>query len=173
MVKTFLPIPQSTSIPTANRTTSGAQLFHTAIKLTFVPNQYCNLGCSYCYLGDLTENKDDPSDIVSQFHRIAHHLEHQGVLIDALLLHGAEISTLPAAILRDLFSAYTEYRQKYRLQLKALGRGGAPIHIKTNLYNFDKLRPSTKNSKFPFPAASICLSAFMRSCVPPRPGNQP
>lgn len=141
MVKTFLPIPQSTNIPTANRTASGAQLFHTAIKLTFVPNQYCNLGCSYCYLGDLTENKDDPSDIVSQFHRIAHHLGHQGVLIDALLLHGAEISTLPAAILRDLFSAYTEYRQKYRLQLKALGRGGAPIHIKTNLYNFDKLRP--------------------------------
>lgn len=141
MAKTFLPLTHSTKIPSANRTASGAQLYHTAIKLTFVPNQYCNLGCSYCYLGDLTENRDDPSDIVAQFHRIARHLGHQGVLIDSLLLHGAEISTLPASILRDLFSAYTEYRRKYRLQLKALGRGGAPIHIKTNLYNFDKLRP--------------------------------
>lgn len=141
MAKTFLPLTHSTKIPSANRTASGAELYHTAIKLTFVPNQYCNLGCSYCYLGDLTENRDDPSDIVAQFHRIARHLGHQGVLIDSLLLHGAEISTLPASILRDLFSAYTEYRRKYRLQLKALGRGGAPIHIKTNLYNFDKLRP--------------------------------
>ena len=48
---------------------------------------------------------------------------------------------MPASVLRDLFNAYTEYRSKYRLQLKALGSNGAAIHIKTNLYNFDKLRP--------------------------------
>ena len=51
------------------------QLFHQAIKLTFVPNQYCNLGCSYCYLGDLTENRDTYDDVVSQFHAIARHLD--------------------------------------------------------------------------------------------------
>lgn len=125
----------------ASETDSGTRLHHKAIKLTFVPNQFCNLGCSYCYLGDLTENRDDPSDVVSQFHQIANHLDHQGILISSLLLHGAEISTLPVPVLRDLFAAFTEYRAKYRLQLKALGGNGAAIHIKTNLYNFDKLRP--------------------------------
>ena len=157
MAKTILPLP---TIPTAGvpaldetaaadnatfqaaaTTKAGSRLHHKAIKLTFVPNQYCNLGCSYCYLGDLTENKDNPSDVVSQFNRIANHLNHQGILISSLLLHGAEISTLPASVLRDLFNAYTEYRSKYRLQIKALGSNGAAIHIKTNLYNFDKLKP--------------------------------
>ncbi|MEJ6013490.1 SPASM domain-containing protein [Corynebacterium sp. H127] len=118
------------------------QLFHQAIKLTFVPNQYCNLGCSYCYLGDLTENRDTYDDVVSQFHLIAGHLEHQGILIDALLLHGAEISLLPQPVLRELFQAYFDYRERYRSELKALGsRTLSPIHIKTNLYNFHVLRP--------------------------------
>ena len=80
MAKTILPLP---TIPTvgvpaldetaaadnatfqaAVTTKAGFRLHHKAIKLTFVPNQYCNLGCSYCYLGDLTENKDNPSDVV-------------------------------------------------------------------------------------------------------------
>lgn len=116
-------------------------LHHQAIKLTFVPNQYCNLSCSYCYLGDLTENRDDPSDVVAQFRQIAAHLEHQGTLIDALLLHGAEVSLLPPDVLRELFEEYTAYRRTYRLELKALGKGGAAIHLKTNLYNFHRLRP--------------------------------
>lgn len=118
------------------------QLFHQAIKLTFVPNQYCNLGCSYCYLGDLTENRDTYDDVVSQFHAIAGHLEHQGILIDALLLHGAEISLLPQPVLRELFQAYFDYRERFKSELKALGRRThSPIHIKTNLYNFHVLRP--------------------------------
>ncbi|MDU0478774.1 SPASM domain-containing protein [Staphylococcus chromogenes] len=118
------------------------QLFHQAIKLTFVPNQYCNLGCKYCYLGDLTENRDTYDDVVAQFHAIAGHLEHQGILIDALLLHGAEISLLPQPVLRELFQDYFDYRARHRQALKALGkRTQSPIHIKTNLYNFHVLRP--------------------------------
>lgn len=116
-------------------------LFHRAIKLTFVPNQFCNLGCTYCYLGDLTNNRDDPADVVAEFSRICEHLAHQGILIDQLLLHGAEISTLPEPVLRELFAFYTAYRRTHRLELKALGRGGAAIHITTNLYNFHQLRP--------------------------------
>lgn len=116
-------------------------LHHQAITLTFVPNQYCNLGCKYCYLGDLTENRDEYGDVVRQFWAIARHLEHQGVLIDVLLLHGAEISLLPQPVLRELFQAYTDYRDTYRVELKALGkRRQSPIHIKTNLYNFHVLR---------------------------------
>lgn len=116
-------------------------LFHRAIKLTFVPNQFCNLGCTYCYLGDLTNNRDNPDDVVAEFARICGHLGHQGILVDQLLLHGAEISTLPEPVLRELFEFYTAYRRTHRLELKALGRGGAAIHIKTNLYNFHQLRP--------------------------------
>ncbi|MEJ5920321.1 radical SAM/SPASM domain-containing protein [Corynebacterium sp. H78] len=117
------------------------RLHHKAIKLTFVPNQFCNLGCKYCYLGALTNNRDDSSDVVSQFQQIAAHLEHQGTLINSLLLHGAEISILPAPVLRELFAEYHAYRRHFRGELKALGRAGAPIHIKTNLYNFHVLRP--------------------------------
>lgn len=115
---------------------------HSAIRLTFVPNQYCNLGCSYCYLGELTEIREDNSDVVANFRRIADHLARDGVLIDALLLHGAEVSTLPEPILRELFEAYRTYREHWRQELKALGQPGrARIHIKTNLYNFHRLRP--------------------------------
>lgn len=122
--------------------TNATRLHHQAIKLTFVPNQYCNLGCKYCYLGDLTENRDTYDDVVAQFHQIARHLEHQGILIDALLLHGAEISLLPQPVLRELFQAYFDYRETFRGELKALGRRTtSPIHIKTNLYNFHVLRP--------------------------------
>ena len=45
--------------------TNATRLHHQAIKLTFVPNQYCNLGCKYCYLGDLTENRDTYDDVVA------------------------------------------------------------------------------------------------------------
>ena len=79
-------------------------LFHRAIKLTFVPNQFCNLGCTYCYLGDLTNNRDDPADVVAEFSRICEHLAHQGILIDQQLLHGAEISTLPIHIKTNLYN---------------------------------------------------------------------
>lgn len=131
---------QQLGIPTV--ASASSRLHHQAIKLTFVPNQYCNLGCKYCYLGDLTKNRDTYDDVVTQFHQIAAHLEHQGILIDALLLHGAEISLLPQPVLRELFQAYFDYRASFRSELKALGkRSVSPIHIKTNLYNFHVLRP--------------------------------
>ena len=36
------------------------------IVLVYVPNQYCNYGCKYCYLGKLTDNTDKYSDITSK-----------------------------------------------------------------------------------------------------------
>ena len=37
--------------------------FHKVESLVFVPNRYCNFGCKYCYLGDLTKNTDKYDDI--------------------------------------------------------------------------------------------------------------
>lgn len=37
--------------------------------LTFVPNSYCNFGCKYCYLGELTYQKEKTSDMAMQFRK--------------------------------------------------------------------------------------------------------
>lgn len=116
------------------------QLFHKAVKLTYVPNQFCNLGCKYCYLGHLTENTDKNHDVVPRFRSLLEHLESQGILIYLLMLHGAEVSTLPYAVLEGLFAEYARYCEKYRAQIKALSGQSPKIHIKTNLYNFDRLQ---------------------------------
>ncbi|QKF86118.1 putative sulfatase maturation enzyme, radical SAM superfamily [Campylobacter blaseri] len=115
--------------------------FFTHTNLTFVPNSFCNFGCKYCYLGKLTENKDKNGDVISSLKKILEKITDDGVLVSSLNLHGAEVTTLPREILEGIFQTYQDYTQKYKVQLKSLNKHGENgIGIKTNLYNFDKLR---------------------------------
>ncbi|WP_240309229.1 hypothetical protein [Corynebacterium pollutisoli] len=138
-------------------------LFHRAIKLTFVPNQFCNLGCTYCYLGDLTNNRDDPADVVAEFSRICDHLAHQSILIDQLLLHGAEISTLPEPVLRELFAFYTAYRRTHRLELKALARGGRRSTSRRISTTSTSCVRCSRSTRCPSRVASTCRSRCTRN----------
>jgi len=109
--------------------------------LVFVPNTYCNLGCSYCYLGTHTNKKIDTyTNIASNLKDIVNSFLEQGVLIETFSLHGAEPTTIPRKYLEELFSFIKDYHKKYKTELRTFGSKQSPIHIKTNLYNFSSLK---------------------------------
>lgn len=66
-----------------------------ARELVFVPNAFCNFGCKYCYLGQLTNTKENTQDMEESFKKIAARLKEQGVLISKVILHGAELTSAP------------------------------------------------------------------------------
>lgn len=110
------------------------------IAITYVPNSFCNFGCKYCYLGSLTDNLDDNKDVVSKLKIILSKLKEEGIVVHKVHLHGAEVSTLPKKVLKELFGYILKYREENYFDIKRLwGKQSEPIHIKTNLYNFDKL----------------------------------
>lgn len=109
--------------------------------LTFVPNSYCNFGCKYCYLGELTYQKEKTFDIAIQFRKIANKLKDDGVIITKVILHGAELTASPYEDVKELLEAISEYKKENLGWIKLLDKtkqGVGFISLKTNLYNLDK-----------------------------------
>lgn len=109
------------------------------IHLLYVPTIFCNMGCSYCYLGKLTDTQIDGQRAVETLRYTIEKFTRDGYIPYNLSFHGGEVTTLPAHILRDLFELSHNYYASYGTQIKSMGFELHPIHIKTNLYNFHKL----------------------------------
>ncbi|MEA2027933.1 MAG: SPASM domain-containing protein [Campylobacterota bacterium] len=109
-----------------------------AIHLLYVPTLFCNMGCQYCYLGDETEAKIDTSKAVETLKYAIANFTQKGYIPYNLSFHGGEVSTLPSSILEELFKFTKKYYQEYNHAIESFGYKHNPIHIKTNLYNFDK-----------------------------------
>ena len=111
------------------------------ITLTYVPNQFCNFGCKYCYLGKLTDNTDKHTDITSKLKDAVDEIKKAGYGVHRVHLHGAEVSTVPVKYLDEMFEYINTLFQEDMLERKIATNGiKAQAHIKTNLYNFDKLQ---------------------------------
>lgn len=114
------------------------QFFHKVEPLVFVPNQFCNFGCKYCYLGDLTKNTDKYEDIPERLQAALNKYTEAGILVNDICFHGAEITTVPKDVLDKTFQVCQNYFNKYYLELKSLGKTIGNISIKSNLYLADK-----------------------------------
>lgn len=113
---------------------------HKAVKLTFVPNSFCNLGCTYCYLGRLTDRREKTADMALNFTQIAAKLKNEGVVLSEVILHGAELTAAPAKDVENLLIAIDEYRSENSAYIGGLTHsrfGENYISLKSNLYNFD------------------------------------
>lgn len=112
------------------------------IHLLYVPTLACNLGCSYCYLGTQTTEaklKEDASRAVATLRHALAALDEANVLAFNLSLHGGEVTTLPPAVLDELFSMVREHYLRHFDAISALGHKKMAPHIKTNLYKFAPL----------------------------------
>jgi uncharacterized protein len=110
-----------------------------SIHLLYVPTLCCNLSCSYCYLGKQTTEAALKVDAQRAVHTLRHTLaalEEAGVLAFNVSLHGGEVTTLPPAILGELFGLIRSHYLANFDALNALGHKKSSPHIKTNLFKF-------------------------------------
>lgn len=113
-----------------------------AIHLLYVPTLCCNLSCSYCYLGKQTTEaalKLDAQRAVQTLRHTLDALQAAGVLAFNVSLHGGEVTTLPPAVLDDLFGMIRAHYLEHFDALNALGHKKSAPHIKTNLFKFAPL----------------------------------
>ncbi len=110
--------------------------FTKAIHLLYVPTQFCNMSCRYCYLGDLTAAKPEPDKMLGTLNTALEQLLALGCLPYNLSFHGGEVTTLSSAVLDQLFSIAARHYAEYGEAIKAQGFRVNPLHIKTNLLNF-------------------------------------
>ncbi|THB73120.1 MAG: radical SAM protein [Gammaproteobacteria bacterium] len=106
--------------------------------LLYVPTIACNLACKYCYLEDQTCN-DFTQDPVQTLEHALEKFHDAGVLPFNLSLHGGEVTTLKQDALQKLFNIIQRHYVDNLDALVAEGFKKQSPHIKTNLYNFDKL----------------------------------
>jgi uncharacterized protein len=112
--------------------------FKKAIHLLYVPTTYCNMRCQYCYLDHTQQTRADPAQIIGTLKDALAVLLEQGYLPFNLSFHGGEVTTLPSSVLDELFSLAAHHYASQGEQIKALGFRVPPLHIKTNLLNFQK-----------------------------------
>lgn len=112
--------------------------FQKAIHLLYVPTLFCNMSCEYCYLGRLTEQQAEPAQVLGTLELALEKLLERGYLPFNLSFHGGEASTLPGPTLDALFQIAARHYQTYGDAIQALGFKLNPVHIKTNLLNFQK-----------------------------------
>ena len=113
-----------------------------AIHLLYVPTLCCNLSCSYCYLGKQTSEaalKQDAERAVQTLRHTLAALEAADVLAFNVSLHGGEVTTLPPAVLGELFGTIHQHYLRHFDALNALGHKKSAPHIKTNLFKFAPL----------------------------------
>ena len=125
-----------------NAITVAAPEFTRNIHLLYVPTLFCNLSCSYCYLGGQTSSaalKTDSARAVATLRHTLNALEAAGVLAFNVSLHGGEVTTLPPPVLEELFILIRQHYLRYFDALNALGHRKSAPHIKTNLYKFAPL----------------------------------
>jgi uncharacterized protein len=111
------------------------------IHLLYVPTIYCNLGCTYCYLGEQTDQnmlKKDFGRALSTLEYGVNAFKRAGYTPFNISLHGGEVTTLPGHVLDDLFIYIRRYYDTQKDLLTKNGIKKTNPHIKTNLYNFDK-----------------------------------
>lgn len=108
--------------------------------LTFVPNFHCNFGCSYCYLGKMTDKKENTTDMAESFKKIATKLKSEEVIITEVFLHGAELTTAAFEDVKKLLEAIWEYKEENENFIDFFNRKDKTpfIKIKTNLYRLDE-----------------------------------
>lgn len=114
--------------------------FTRAVHLLYVPTLACNLDCSYCYLGAQTTTaalRVDAGRAVSTLRTALADFEADGVLAFNVSLHGGEVTTLPPAVLGDLFDLIRGHYLRHFDAITSLGHRKAAPHVKTNLYRFD------------------------------------
>lgn len=122
--------------------TPATRPFSRSIHLLYVPTLYCNLSCSYCYLGEQTSSvalKTDAARAVATLRETLEMLEAADVLAFNVSLHGGEVTTLPPPVLEELFVTIRQHYLKHFDALNALGHRKSAPHIKTNLYKFASL----------------------------------
>lgn len=107
------------------------------VHLLYVPTIFCNMGCQYCYLGELTEARPDER-AVSTLQFALDKLLAAGYLPFNLSFHGGEVTTLPTKTLQALFAIAQQHYQTHAESIRQWGFKQNPIHIKTNLLNFSK-----------------------------------
>jgi organic radical activating enzyme len=136
-------------------------VFKRSIHLLYVPTLNCNLSCSYCYLGEQTSQaslKTDAARAVDTLRHTLAALEQAGVLAFNVSLHGGEVTTLPPAVLEELFVLIHAHYLRHFDAITALGhRTSRPI--------FSSLRRSTNAScatKSRSAPASTCRSNCTR-----------
>lgn len=113
-----------------------------SIHLLYVPTLNCNLGCSYCYLGRQTSEADLRADSARAVGTLRHALaalDAAGVLAFNVSLHGGEVTTLPPAVLDELFTLIRGHYLRHFDAISALGHKKSAPHIKTNLFKFAPL----------------------------------
>lgn len=112
------------------------------IHLLYVPTVFCNLGCRYCYLDEQTSEanlRQDSERAVETLKIGLEKLLEAGVMPFNVSLHGGEVTTLPPAVLESLFQMIREHYRRHVDVLSARGLKKWNPHIKTNLFNFDRL----------------------------------
>ena len=128
--------PETLSAP------ASAAALARSIHLLYVPTLNCNLACSYCYLGEQTRQaplKDDAARAVATLRHALAALEAAGVLAFNVSLHGGEVTTLPPAVLEQLFILIRQHYLRHFDAITALGHRKSSPHIKTNLFKFAPL----------------------------------
>lgn len=108
------------------------------IHLLYVPTLYCNMSCSYCYLGLETDVGSGRREAVDTLKYAIESFTKNGYIPYNLSFHGGEVTTLPAKVLEELFELSQQYYRDHVEQIRSLGFTIPPLHIKTNLYNFHK-----------------------------------
>ena len=110
-----------------------------SIHLLYVPTLCCNLSCTYCYLGKQTTEaalKVDAQRAVQTLRHTLDAMQGAGVLAFNVSLHGGEVTTLPAAVLEELFGMIRSHYLRNFDALNAQGHKKSAPHIKTNLFKF-------------------------------------
>ena len=119
-----------------------APVFTRNIHLLYSPTLACNLGCRYCYLGDQTRTaplKADAARAVATLRHALDKLREAGVLAFNVSLHGGEVTTMPPAVLEELFVLVRDHYLRHLDDISALGHKKNAAHIKTNLFKFASL----------------------------------
>jgi uncharacterized protein len=112
------------------------------IHLLYSPTLACNLGCTYCYLGDQTRVAPLAADAARAVETLRFALakfRDARVLPFNVSLHGGEVTTLPPAVLEALFTTVREHYLEHFDEITALGHKKNAPHIKTNLFRFASL----------------------------------
>ncbi|MEI7430406.1 MAG: SPASM domain-containing protein [Betaproteobacteria bacterium] len=133
------------------------------IHLLYVPTLFCNLNCSYCYLGEQTSQatlREDSARAVATLEYALEALGKAGVLAFNVSLHGGEVTTLPPDVLDALFARIHRHYLENFDAISALGHRKSAPHIKTNLFKFVPLYELFERHKVSI-SASIDLPLAM------------
>lgn len=109
------------------------------IHLLYAPTNFCNMACQYCYLGTGTDEVTDTKKALSTLQYAVDKFLSEGIIPFNLSFHGGEPTAIPKELLSTLLAYTHGYYQRQGKTIKSAGFPLNPVHIKTNLYNFDQL----------------------------------